>query len=174
MEPCMDYDKIQDYLWNYFQFHAGNRLITFRFFLIICGFLIGGIITSIKLEFNQVISILLSILLSVFSFLFYKLDSRNRHLIKLSENALKYIEGKWRIEANRNESQSSTIAELPDFLKIFTFEERETEKIKKKKTWLFANKHLTFTSGFRAFFWIMGLLGILSAFLIYLNRSRPM
>lgn len=170
----MDYEKIQDYLWNYFQFHAGNRLITFRFFLIICGFLIGGIITSIKLELNQVISILLSVLLSAFSFLFYKLDSRNRHLIKLSENGLKYIESKWNIETKKDEGKSLSIVELPDFLKIFTFEECETEKIKKKNKWLFMNRHFTFTSGFRAFFWIMGLIGILSAFLIYFNHMQLM
>jgi hypothetical protein len=40
------------------------------------------------------VAIILSLLLVVFSFVFWKVDSRNRELINLSEEALEYFEEK--------------------------------------------------------------------------------
>lgn len=85
------------YAWEYFKYHAGQRQAVFRFFLALVG------AATIALAYSQraptatpnspeayhEVAHYIGALLVVSSFLFWCLDKRSRHLIKLSETALK-------------------------------------------------------------------------------------
>lgn len=83
----------QDYAWNYFQLHAEQRLKTFHFYIIIMTLLIGAIFTLTKV--NSIFYIVpIGLLITFFSFIFWKLDLRNKELIHNAETHLKDLEKK--------------------------------------------------------------------------------
>lgn len=85
------YDAARQYAWNWFEYHAAQRQSVFRFFLIMTAFVSTGYVTAIVKEFYS-ISTILAILLVVISFLFWRLDSRSIHLVKIAEYYLEIEE----------------------------------------------------------------------------------
>jgi amino acid permease len=83
----------RDYAWAYFQLHAGQRLQSFNFFLIVAGLLAGGITNLLKDGgASQWIAAVLGLALTFFSLVFWRLEERTKHLVKNAEKALKYLE----------------------------------------------------------------------------------
>jgi Flp pilus assembly protein TadB len=80
-------EQAKEYAWNWFEYHAGQRQSVFRFYLVICGALVAGIISTEKTDVE--IRFLLTISLAVSSLLFWQLDRRSTKLIKLAEEYLK-------------------------------------------------------------------------------------
>ena len=81
--------------WDFFQMQASQRLTTFNFYIALSSLLSGGLAANLKAQDGiQFVSILLGLLLVLFSFVFWKLDQRNRDLIKSAEDALKFFESK--------------------------------------------------------------------------------
>lgn len=85
------------YAWEYFKYHAGQRQAVFRYYLT----LIAAI--TIAYAYSQrpatdgsppEIGPLIGFVYIVGSLLFWRLDKRSHHLIKLSEDALKRSESK--------------------------------------------------------------------------------
>ncbi|MFA6191716.1 MAG: hypothetical protein WC665_05120 [Sulfurimonas sp.] len=137
----------RNYAWQYFTTHAEQRLKTFHFFIIIMTLLIGTIFTLIKLE-NTFLIILMAALMSFFSFIFWKLDQRNRELINHAQCALKKIEKKSNI-------------------KLFLEESEKTEKQKEaKKDSSFFNRHYSYSDCFNSVFKLFGIGGITIIILI--------
>lgn len=81
--------ELREYAWNYFSLHAEQRLKTFHFFVILSTVITGAVLTIIKDFKNVEYAAPLAFLLPIFSFVFWKLDLRNKELIKHGENALK-------------------------------------------------------------------------------------
>ena len=82
-----------DYAWKYFEFHANQRLTTFNFYIAVSGLVTTGLVAS----FHQAIEvpylgIALGFLLMAFSYIFWKVDARNRELVSYGEEALKLFE----------------------------------------------------------------------------------
>jgi hypothetical protein len=80
-------EKIFDYAWEWFKYHAEQRLTAFRFFTIFLGLLILALIECLKDGYQ---SFLWSIaLMSAFiSAVFFMIDLRNQQLVELGKTAL--------------------------------------------------------------------------------------
>jgi hypothetical protein len=85
-------DAAREYAWKWFEYHAGQRQIVFRFYLIIASAISAGYISTENSTSFHDFSCLTGLLLAIFSVLFYKLDKRGIHLVKFSEEYLKIEE----------------------------------------------------------------------------------
>src|ERR1039457_3033563 len=113
-----------DYAWKYFNLHANQRLAVFNFYIFISALIITGYLTMIKTEGVTLIGAVFSVLLMFISFVFWKLDLRSKQILKNAEAALKYLENKTALkDVNGN----------PHILKIFTYEEFDTDLKKRKR-----------------------------------------
>ncbi|MDX2002484.1 MAG: hypothetical protein SFW35_08625 [Chitinophagales bacterium] len=142
----MPFDIIEQrkYLWEFFSYHASQRLNTFNFYLILSGAVITGIFTADAKE-QSVVSLILSLILSLISFIFQKLDSRNKRFIKLSEKGLMDIED--RIDYGE-------FSDIANDIKIITSIEQYTKK---------ENVYFTYSKCFTIIFGVFFLLGIFYA-----------
>ena len=139
----------REYAWNYFQLHAGQRMSTFNFFIVISSLLATALVKSISALnsdslTNLFIGLAISIGLCLAAFVFWKLDGRVSYLIKHAEAALKEIE----TESRKSENILSPAIDL------FSSEESKTDRIQKFPAILFC--HLTYSKCFMLvylFFW---------------------
>jgi len=79
--------------WDYFTTHASQRISTFNFYIVLASLVLTTYFSSFKADSNlQSAQLALAVLLVCFSFIFWKLDKRNRKLIKNAEAALIHFE----------------------------------------------------------------------------------
>ena len=143
--------QILDHAWKYFQIHADQRIKTFHFYLIICA-LISGALTAILEDASDLrIGIPLALLLPFLSFVFWKLDHRNKQLIAHAEQALRYIENEFSITGHDGNHI---------LLKIFNCENRATSKLK-IRSFCF-----TYSTCFHLVFLTFGISGIVISYLL--------
>jgi hypothetical protein len=85
--------NLQEQAWKYFELHANQRLTIFNFYIALCSAITAGLVASYSKDFlHPIVRSLFSILLILFSFVFWKLDERVKLLIKNAEAALKFFE----------------------------------------------------------------------------------
>ncbi|MBA7670553.1 hypothetical protein ES703_78699 [subsurface metagenome] len=137
-------------MWNYFQFHASQRLITFNFYIVISTAIAAGYIVTVGMNSIRMLAILLGFIISLLSFLFWKLDVRNKQMIKNAEEALKYLEALTYTPRNTKES---------NVLKIFTYEEEQTNRMKRSKSFWPWKNHYSYSKCFNIVFAVFGILG---------------
>lgn len=88
-----DFDAARQYAWEWFQYHAEQRQTVFRFFLTIVAILAAGYATAWSADrLNW--AAMVSILLIICPILFWRLDERNRNLVKISERYLSVEENR--------------------------------------------------------------------------------
>lgn len=80
------------YLWDHFKFNAEQRLKGFNFFVLLSIFADGGVFTAIDREFNPVLLVLLGSFIIVLALVFWLVDVRSQHLLRLTIPALKELE----------------------------------------------------------------------------------
>jgi hypothetical protein len=105
-ETWNNYDNLWKnitYVEKYFQLHASQRIALFKLYTIFLtlyltssGFLLVRF--SFPGFFAELSAIVLSISFLMITFVFHHLDTRNKHLIHLSEDALIELENKINIE----------------------------------------------------------------------------
>ena len=150
-----DEDTVRAYVWDYFQLHAAQRLTTFNFYIALSTLVTTGLFASFHEGFRvPSLGVVLGLLLVVFSFVFFKLEQRNRHLIWHGEAALKRIE-----EASAGDSADS------EGLKVFLNEQAETETRKRgrgsiRNIWTYP---YSYSNCFNIVFWVFALLGLTGA-----------
>jgi len=142
------------YAWDYFQIHASQRLTTFNFYLIISTVIGTGYFMSLKEGIISPIGIILGLLLSFLSFIFWKLDVRNRQMIKNAEDALKYLERQLNLKKNDSE---------PHILQIFCYEEYQIKNSKQSKSFWPWRTYYSYSACFNLVFIIVGFLGFVGA-----------
>lgn len=140
----------RDYAWKYFSLHADQRLKTFHFFVILATFTIGGILAITKDLSNIGYASPLAYLLSFLSFVFWKLDLRNKELVKYGEDALKALED------ITNASNPDMKAEI---LNLFTYEEGKTKNTSRFPRSLLLKEHLSYSDCFNMVFLCFGVGG---------------
>jgi len=158
------HEYLRQYIWNYFQVHASQRLTTFNFYILISTVIATGFLIVIR--GMPILALILSIILILLSFIFWKLDIRNRQLIRNAEEGLKYLESKDRINDKTN---------APHILNIFCYEEIQTEQLRLKKSVWPWNRVFTYYSCFKMvfiIFMILGLFGIIYSIIILINETQ--
>jgi hypothetical protein len=128
-------ENLRKYIWNYFQLHAGQRLTTFNFYIVISTLLTSGYFVAVRDV--PYLSLLLGIILVVFSYVFWKLDVRNKQLIRNAEKALMYIESKEEVSDNTSE---------PHILNIFSYEHAQTQALKENHPFWFWKNLYTYST----------------------------
>jgi hypothetical protein len=151
--------ELRQQAWDFFALQAGQRLTTFNFYIAIASLLSTGLVASFTSHVDiPVLGVLLGSLLMLFSFIFWKLDQRNRSLIKGAERTLKYFEG---------QSSLAGLPGTPHVAQRFTLEDSERQSAKAARCpWHpWANTY-SYYDCFRMVFWafaLVGLLGMLGA-----------
>jgi hypothetical protein len=118
--------ELRQYAWNYFALHSDQRIKTFNFFLVLCTLIIGGLIALLKDWKESRLAVPAAFGLTFMSFIFWKLDVRNKELIHHSEEALRLLEDDGRLPDELN---------APHRLKIFSHEDYQTSELKKRNFW---------------------------------------
>jgi hypothetical protein len=149
----------QNIAWDYFHLLAQQRVTHFNLFIVFVGAISAIFATQINESlWGNVIACILASMEVFLCFIFYKIDIRNKFLIKHTERVLIQIE-------------SNLGKDVP---KLFTEEEALTGDIRhteSKKMWAFRQLSTSqLYKLFYAFFFIVGLIAFaLSGTLIILN-----
>jgi len=139
--------------WRYFALHAEQRMTVFNFFTILVGFLVAGIAATLQGSARfSAIGIALGGLLTLLSFVFWKLDQRMTFLIKHSEK-IQVLS-----EENLMPEEGRTVTIEP-----FAFLESNSHR-RLGRMW-------TVGSSFRLLFLVTALFGIVAASLCSLRYS---
>ena len=80
-----------DYAWNWFEYHAGQRMVAFRFFLILLAALVLGTATVLK-DGELLIASMFAAFGAFISLAFLMLEIRNEDLVNIGRNALRHLE----------------------------------------------------------------------------------
>jgi hypothetical protein len=116
----MTEEELRKQAWDFFQMQAGQRLTTINFYVAISSLLSTGLAASFKADIDLPhLGIAFGLLLILFSFIFWKLDRRNRDLIQGAEASLIFFESKSSLENKEG---------VPHVAKRFTREEFDTNR----------------------------------------------
>jgi hypothetical protein len=99
----------QDYAWNWFSYHAAQRMTVFRFFFLVMGVITVGYYQTF--DDKPYIAMVLSVLAIFFCAAFYRLDQRTTELIKIGEALLKETESqfaKWGLKNTKLVARADT------------------------------------------------------------------
>ena len=141
--------------WDFFQMQAGQRLTTFNFYIALSSLLSGGLAATLKANMPiPYVGVILGSLLVLFSFIFWKLDSRNRELIKSAEETLKFFESK---------ASLLDVDERPHIARRFLREEFDTAEKQAANSWRIWRNHYSYSHCFRVVFFAFTIVGILGA-----------
>jgi len=144
------------YAWDYFTLHATQRLTTFNFYLVLAALLITGAFTAFKIDFlHPIVGAGLGLVLAFLSFVFHKLDERNRELVGIGEQALMFLEKE--ISSGLGSDQE------PHVLQLFLKEKFQTDNLKKQRFCHILKKHLSYSDCFRCVFIMFGGSGLVIA-----------
>lgn len=92
------------YAWDWFSYHAAQRLNAFHFFLIIIGFVVIGYSKSMELgQKGQLLGVFLGLFGALTSIAFMILDIRNTELVNCGRAALDNLEGKVGLTIRRDD-----------------------------------------------------------------------
>lgn len=144
--PISAGDDYRNHAWRYFELHAKQRMAIFNFFLVLSGFIATGLVASVQVTgLTVLVGAFLGALLSLVSFIFWKLDQRVSFLIKNAENVL--------IELESALSEPS--------IGLFSNEVAQTTNATSSGSlW---SRHWTYGSCFRTMFRTMGGVGFLGS-----------
>lgn len=81
-----------EYAWNWFSYHADQRVKMFNYMFVGLGLFATAIITAIDKGLYKIIPITLSLIAGALAIAFYFLDKRNEYLVRLGEDVLFSLE----------------------------------------------------------------------------------
>jgi hypothetical protein len=156
MDPDLK-KMFREYAWEYFKLHAGQRLQSFNFFLIVAG-LLAAAITSLLKDGGapRGLATPLGLALVTLSFVFWRLEERTKHLVKNAEAALKHLD---------SQEGLSDDGGTPNPLRLF---DRDDYLVGMR--WL----HLSYSNCFGIVFLVFGILGMVlavAALIVPFSRS---
>lgn len=154
-----DRKEFREQAWKYFGLHAEQRLKTFHFFLILAALISGAVATIAKDGKSFLAAAAISFLLPCLSFIFWKLDTRNKQFIKHAEDAIKLIE---------QESGLPDDGDEPHRLKLFLHEEyvsKSLVRMPKAPPW---SAHFSYSTCFKVLFLLFGVSGFITATILIL------
>ena len=117
----------RSYAWDYFALHADQRMKLFNFFLILAGLILGAFPAVRAMATGSKLVALLPLLLTLSAFIFWRLEERTRSLVKRGEDALRFLDEQWPVDALMPDK-------TPHVLRLFERDDYFTERIKKRWT----------------------------------------
>ena len=150
-DPLIERDR--KYAWDYFTLHSSQRIATFNFFVTLATAVLAGV--GVALTGTVVVpalAIVLGLALALLAFVFWKLDQRNKMLIKNAEEALKEIER--RLEADMGG---------PRVFSLFTRDDEDVHELRRyrgRKAW---RKYYSYSNSFNTVFLTFGIFGLVGA-----------
>lgn len=148
-------EHLRKQAWDYFQVHSAQRLTTFNFYLGLSAATTAAVFITFQRDYRvPSVGIILSLLLVFFSFVFWKLDGRNRELIKLSEEALRFFEEKSDLP---DEGSQPHKAKLFSREALITGDRKKTQRAYGLQFW---KKNYSYATCFKAVIWLFGLTGL--------------
>ena len=84
------------YLWDHFKFNAEQRLKGFNFFVLLSIFADGGVFTALEKGLNPGLLTLLGFFIIILSTVFWLVDTRSQHLLRLAIPGLKDFESSFK------------------------------------------------------------------------------
>jgi len=154
-------EMMRNYAWSYFAYHADQRMKTFNFFLVVAGFAAGGITSLLRDGGNPRWVCPLGTILTLLSLIFWKIDQRNRRLVRNGEAALKYLDA---LQGNPKQSGE------PHVLDIF---ERDDFFMKRSSAFPLATGHFSYSKCLTLIFWLFAALGAFFAIGCFFVNSAP-
>lgn len=149
---------IFDLSWKYFQQHAQQRISFFNFFVVFSGLMTTALITTFQEKFNaHIIGAGIGLMLSFISFVFWKVDQRNKFLTKIGEDAIKEFETTYHFQLQHINL---------DKIKVFTYEGTQTQNLNGHKWWKVFTNQVSLGKLFNLIFLIffcIGLIGTVSS-----------
>ncbi|MGO9015585.1 MAG: hypothetical protein ACLQF0_11455 [Dissulfurispiraceae bacterium] len=145
-------NRLRSYAWNYFAYHAEQRIKTFNFYIILVAVIIGGCgtaLSNINKEYFRLLLSLLGFLLTIISVAFAFLDRRNKELVRNGEAALRYLD-----EFEELPSEGSA----PHVLQLFS---RDDHICSNKPKGLSIRAHISYSHVFRSIFLVFGVIGLI-------------
>ena len=132
--------------WNYFSFHANQRISVMNFYIVLESAMAGGFIAVIGMEHGDVhiFEMIIGIAMVFLSFIFFLLDMRTKHMIHLAEKVLRNIEAEYKVESETD-------------ILIFNLEEKWTNAFHQKSK---IRPLLSYSKLFILLFLFFALLGI--------------
>lgn len=149
----LETEKAYEMLWNYFSFHSNQRITVMNFYIVLESAMVGGFMAVYGNNVSNisVFEIVIGIAMCFFSFVFYCLDLRIKHMIKMSESAL--------IEIEKAQQGFS-----PEML-IFSLEKEETRKQREKNKLLILLSYSKLFGLIYLFFAVIGMAMIIFSLL---------
>jgi len=119
-----------------------------------CTLIGGGYVTVLKEDNLLPLGVVLGFVLILLSFVFWKLETRNKQLIKNAEAALKKLDAE--LEPNMATSE-------PSVLRLFEYDEHFVGLKRENKSVWFWRNHWSYSRCFNTIFVLFGILGVLAA-----------
>jgi len=145
-------NRLRTYAWNYFVYHADQRMKTFNFYLVLEGVFVAGVLTFLAKSagaFNRLPSYLCFVI-GFLSLMFWLLDRRNAQLVKNGEKALTYLDS---LEDHPDGSE-------PHVLALFAADEYGT-KIRSRRL------HISYTVILRTIFVFFGVVPVIFGIVLW-------
>jgi hypothetical protein len=147
--------NFREYAWEYFELHASQRLTTFNYYIVISTLITTGIFATFSKDYTAPsLGIAGGVLLVFFSFVFWKLDDRNKQIIKGAEAALKFFE---------DTTELVDSSDGPSVLKLFTRDDFVTDRRRAAKPFWPWRKHYSYSTSFNRVFGAFAIFGLLGA-----------
>ncbi|KAA0891611.1 hypothetical protein [Oryzomonas rubra] len=168
VKSCISEKEILDIAWKYFQQHASQRISYFNFFVLFSSFMTTGLITTFHPQFRaHAVGVAIGFMQVFLSFIFWKVDERNKFLTRIGENAIKEIEKKYELEGCCQHN--------PHPIQMFLHEVAQTENVlNDQKNVPFLKKQISHSKSFNMIFVVYAFVGFCGAcFAIYSHYNPP-
>ncbi len=147
----LNHERALDHCWRYFQLHAVQRLTVFNFYVVLAGLVAAGLSATLQGSPRfAMLGVVLGLILSLLSYVFWKLDQRGSFLVKHAEEAMSEMEN----------------ATLPEISRLFM---REPKRFQTQRI---ARGLWTFGRSFRLVFGVMAAFGLCGAFIAGLRAAE--
>jgi hypothetical protein len=144
---------LQKYAWDYFQLHSNQRMTAFNYFMAFSALAATGLGATFQqngMKFRFIGAVLSGVLILI-AFAFWKIDQRTRELIKNAEKALIYLESEFPPALKATEAHCT---------QLFLYEESASQ-IPTHLRWLQRlSKPISYTRSFNIIFGVVALCGV--------------
>lgn len=150
-----------DLAWKHFQQHAQQRILYLNYFVVFSTILSTGLISTFQNNFQMpILGIGIGFIQIFLSYIFFKIDERNKFLTKHSERKLVSIE---KLYQDKYESHFD----------LFSSEISETEKIKElDKEKFVLNRQLSHGKAYKIIFKIFTVIGVVGVVISSYNLIK--